>query len=218
MSDLFFGGEENRRPAARFRTDPIAGFRDPGVAQAPLARVKADELGLKHGADLMRVSYRQAKRLGKRYQAGGAAALKHGNAGRRSSRARGRRTQEDPEAGAGEIQRRREDAVRAVEHLASEDQLKVHPETLRRWMLAEGLWSNARKRKAHRKRRERRAHFWELVQLDDSFHEWHQERGGKACLMNVVDDATSTVGIYMGEGETIWAAAPKTTRTIRLWL
>ena len=95
----------------------------------------------------------------------------------------------------------------AAEHLASEDQQKVHPETLRRWMLAEGLWSNARKRKAHRSRRERRAHFGELVQLDGSFHEGYQKRGPRACLMNMVDDATSTVEAYLGDEETIWAAA-----------
>lgn len=45
-----------------------------------LARVKAQELPLKDAAVLMRVSYRQAKRLWRRYRASGAAALKHGNA------------------------------------------------------------------------------------------------------------------------------------------
>ena len=53
-----------------------------------LARVKAGGLRLKDAAELMRVSYRQAKRLWKRYQGGGAAALKHGNAGGKSHRAR----------------------------------------------------------------------------------------------------------------------------------
>ena len=55
-----------------------------------LARVEAGELRLKDAAAVTQVSYRQAKRLWKRYQAGGAAALKHGNAGRKSHR-RGRR-------------------------------------------------------------------------------------------------------------------------------
>jgi len=90
----------------------------------------------------------------------------------------------------------------------------VHPETLRRWMLAEGLWTKVRKRKPHRKRRERRAHFGELVQLDGSFHEWYQKRGPRACLMNMVDDATSTVEAYLGDEETIWAAA----RVLRQWI
>ena len=67
----------------------------------------------------------------------------------------------------------------AAEHLASEDRLEVHPETLRRWMLEEGLWKRARKRKPHRKRRERRAHFGELVQMDGSFHDWYENRAGR---------------------------------------
>ena len=58
----------------------------------------------------------------------------------------------------------------AAEHLASEDGITVDHETLRRWMLAAGLWSRARKRSPHRRRRERKAHFGELVQLDGSFH------------------------------------------------
>src|SRR5712691_7849043 len=53
-----------------------------------LARVKAGGLRLTDGAVLMRVSYRQAKRVWKRYQGGGVASLQHGNAGRTSNRAR----------------------------------------------------------------------------------------------------------------------------------
>ena len=65
----------------------------------------------------------------------------------------------------------------AAEHLASEDGLTVDHETLRRWMLSAGLWSRVRKRSPHRRRRERKAHFGELVQLDGSFHPWLEDRG-----------------------------------------
>ena len=68
----------------------------------------------------------------------------------------------------------------AAEHLESDDGLKVDPETLRRWMLAEGLWSRQRKRKQHRRRRERKEHFGELVQMDGSFHEWLPASGAEA--------------------------------------
>lgn len=178
-----------------------------------MARVKAGDLRLKDAGVLLRVSERQAKRLWKKYRAGGAAALKHGNAGKRSHRARPASQRKrmlklvrDKYAGFG--------PTLAAEHLASEDQLHIHPETLRRWMLEEGLWKRARQRKQHRRRRERRAHFGELVQLDGSFHEWYEKRAGKACLMNMVDDATSTVEALLGEEETIWAAA----RVLRQWI
>lgn len=178
-----------------------------------LARVKAGDVRLRDAAELMRTSYRQAKRLWKRYGKGGAASLKHGNAGRESNRARPAKERKKI---LGKVQEKYSGfgPTLAAEHLASEDQLQVHAETLRRWMLAEGLWKKARKRKAHRKRRERRAHFGELVQMDGSFHDWYEGRAPKACLMNMVDDATSTVEARMGDEETIWAAAS----VLRQWI
>jgi len=178
-----------------------------------LGRVKSGELRVRDAAELMRVSYRQAKRMWKRYRSGGTASLKHGNAGRASNRKRAEKERK-------KILRKVEEKydgfgpTLASEHLASEDQLQVHPETLRRWMQEAGLWKRMRKRKQHRQRRERRAHFGELVQLDGSFHDWYQRRAGQACLMNMVDDATSTVEAHLGEQETIWAAA----RVLRQWI
>jgi len=60
----------------------------------------------------------------------------------------------------------------AAEHLEHDYGLKVDAETLRRWMLTEGLWKRERKRKPYRQRRQRRPHFGELVQMDGSFHDW----------------------------------------------
>lgn len=81
-------------------------------------------------------------------------------------------------------------------------------------MLEDGLWKRARQHKQHRKRRERRDHFGELVQMDGSFHEWYQGRGPVGCLMNMVDDATSTVEARLEDQETIWAAA----HVLRQWI
>jgi hypothetical protein len=52
-----------------------------------LARVRGKGLRLVDGAALMRLSYRQTKRLWKRYREEGAAGLKHRSAGWRSNRA-----------------------------------------------------------------------------------------------------------------------------------
>src|ERR1035437_8847855 len=176
-----------------------------------LARVKSKELKLTDAASLLGLSYRQAKRLWRRYRQEGAKGLKHRSAGRASRRAKPagfRRpvlqlVREKYGGAAGE----RFGATLAAEHLASEDQLRIDAETLRRWMLAEGLWSRERKRKAHRKRRERKQHFGELVQMDGSFHDWLEERGPEGCLMDLVDDATSRTESRLGKEETIWAAA-----------
>jgi transposase len=175
-----------------------------------LARVKSMELKLKEAACLLKVSYRQTKRLWRRYQEEGAASLKHGSTGRRSNRAKPEKlrrkvlklVREKYSGAAGE----RFGPTLAAEHLASEDGLEVDAETLRRWMLAEGLWSRMRKRKPYRERRQRRKHFGELVQLDGSFHEWLEKRGPRACLMNMVDDATGTTLARFAAEETTWAA------------
>jgi hypothetical protein len=90
----------------------------------------------------------------------------------------------------------------------------VDHETLRRWMLAEGLWSRRRKRSPHRRRRERRAHFGELVQLDGSFHPWFERRGPQSCLLTLVDDATGRSCGRFGAQETIWAAVG----VLRRWI
>ena len=54
---------------------------------AVLARVAAGTLRLGSAATLMEVSYRQAKRLYRRYRRDGAAGLKHRSAGRASQHA-----------------------------------------------------------------------------------------------------------------------------------
>lgn len=183
-----------------------------------LARVKRDELKLVNAAEMLGVSYRQVKRLWKRYGEQGPEGLKHASAGRESNRRKPKKFRERVlrlvrKKYSGEKGERFGPTL-AAEHLAGDDGLEIHPETLRRWMLAEGLWSRARKGRAHRKRRERKAHFGELVQLDGSFHRWLEERGPAGCLMNLVDDATSRTLARIGAEETIWAAAG----VLRAWI
>jgi transposase len=166
----------------------------------------------------MDVSYRQAKRLYGRYRADGAAGLRHRGTGRASNRAvdvrvRRRALTLIQEKYSGDVDTRFGPTL-AAEHLASEDGVVVDHETLRRWMLAAGLWSRARKRSPHRRRRERKAHFGELVQLDGSFHPWFEGRGPASCLLTMVDDATGRSLGRFGAQETIWAAV----EVLRRWI
>lgn len=61
---------------------------------------------------------------------------------------------------------------------------------------------------------ERKAHFGELLQLDGSFDAWLEDRGPTAYLMDLVDDATSTVSMRFEPQETIWGAV----RGLRQWI
>ena len=53
-----------------------------------LGRVKRGELKLSEAAQMLEISYRQTKRIWRRYAAGGTKALRHGNVGRVSNRAK----------------------------------------------------------------------------------------------------------------------------------
>src|SRR6202165_3304759 len=128
-----------------------------------LSRVKAGALSLRAAARVLAVSYRQAKRLARRYQAEGAKGLKHRSAGGASNHARPAAERERAlalvrEKYSGPVDGRFGPTLAAA-HLASEDGVTVHHDTLRRWMVTAGLWSRARTRAPHRQRRARKAHF-----------------------------------------------------------
>ena len=169
-----------------------------------LGRVKAGNLKLGEAAELLDLSYRQIKRLWKRFRGGGAKALQHRGCGRESNRGYEKEFRE-------RVQRRYADIYAdfgptlAAEHLAEEG-MAVSRQTLARWLRAAGLWSGSRRRKPYRQRRERRVHFGELVQLDGSFHLWLEDRAERGCLMHLVDDATSTAQARFYAEETIWGA------------
>ena len=80
----------------------------------------------------------------------------------------------------------------AVEKLAARQGLRLGVETLRQWMIADGLWVDRRHRlpSPHQPRR-RRECLGELVQIDGSEHAWFEDRGPTCTLLAFVDDATS---------------------------
>lgn len=160
-------------------------------------RVASEKLG---------ISYRQTKRLWKRYREGGDSALRH--------RGRGVTPNNHIEVELKDkiVARYREvyqgfGPTLALEKLVEEDGFApVSRETLRLWLLEAGLWQRHRRRSPYRKRREPKGHFGELVQLDGSPHRWFGEQHNEYCLMNMVDDATGTTLAIMSEQETTEAA------------
>jgi len=176
-----------------------------------MGRIAHKALKLTDAAAMLGLSYRQVKRLWRRYRQTGRKGLQHGNVGQTSNRSKPAKFRRQVLSLVRQkysgLEGERFGPTLAAEHLAEEDGIRINHETLRGWMLAEGLWSRQRKRKQHCKRRERKEHFGELVQLDGSFHDWLEDRGPRGCLMNMVDDATSTSLARLGQQETIWAAA-----------
>lgn len=169
-----------------------------------LTRVRRKEVTLVKAAELMGLGYRQAKRVWRRYRTEGDRGLVHRGRGRASPRAK-------PAAWRERLLSRVAERYRdfgptlAAEYLEKE-QMKVHPETLRRWMLAQGFWQRRRQRREHRQWRERKAHGGELVQMDGSPHDWFEGRRAPATLMVMIDDATNRTYARFSEEETTAAA------------
>ncbi len=60
----------------------------------------------------------------------------------------------------------------ATEVLLEKHSIKVGRETLRRWMVAGGLWLSRKQRRSFHQPRLRRECYGELVQIDGSEHRW----------------------------------------------
>jgi len=171
-----------------------------------LSRVKEKVITVRRAGELLGLSYRQAKRLWKRYREGGEKGLIHRGRGASSN------NHLQLELKQKVLDRYREvyqgfGPTLAVEKLAEEDQLPpLSRETLRLWLLEAGLWQRHRRHRPYRKRREPKHHFGELVQMDGSHHPWFGEEHNSCCLMNLVDDATGITLAIMNQQETTEAA------------
>ncbi|MFI5091718.1 MAG: ISNCY family transposase, partial [Terriglobales bacterium] len=164
-----------------------------------LEQVKAGRQTVVAAAERLQMSGRQGKRIWKRYRVEGAKGLVHRSRGRPSNRM----LDPDSKRQSLELCRTRLEGfgpTLAAEKLA-EVGLMVSHETLRRWLIVEGLWRKKRKRGPHRRWRPPKEHFGELVQMDGSFHDW-LETGQEPCLVDMVDDATAKMGGEFFEQET----------------
>lgn len=183
---------------------------------ALMTRIQEGLLKLSVAAEMMRLTYRQAKRIWRRYREEGDGGLVHKGRGRRSNRARA------------EVERKRALALYAKrytgfgpllasEHLATDHGISVDHETLRRWLVAEGHWQSRRRREKHRAARERRPRRGDLVQIDGSEHDWFEGRGLRVVLMVMVDDATNTTLARFYPAEDTASAYDIFERYVRLY-
>ena len=169
------------------------------------SRVKSGGMSLVEASELLGLSYRQTKRAWSRYQSEGDAGLVHRLRGRQPNRSAAKELKQQSLA----LYRERYadyGPTLAAEILAKENGVTVSVTTLRRWLLQAGLLERRRKQPLHRRRRTRREHLGELVQMDGSHHDWFEGRRGWAVLMVMIDDATGKVTARFYENES-WASA-----------
>jgi transposase len=201
---MFLGGPEGGSEALALM-ETFTMSRKERKRMIILAGVKSGELTQVQAAELLGLSYRQAKRVWRRYQEEGEAGLVHRLRGRKGLRGK-------PPALRGQVLARCAEARYAdfgptllAEELAKEG-LVVDHDTLRRWLLGAGIRTVRRRRQAHRAWRERKPCFGAMVQLDGSHHDWFEERGEPCVLMVMVDDATNRMRARFFEQETTRAS------------
>jgi hypothetical protein len=169
-----------------------------------LSRVQRKELSLVEAAVELDVCYRQVKRIWKRFGQSSAAGLVHVARGRPSNN----RT---PDGVRDRIVKRYLESYAdfgptlACEKLAAE-QINIHPDTLIAILKSVGRYEPSRKRKRHRKKRERRASFGSMIQMDGSHHDWFEGRSPRCVLMVLIDDATGLTFARLYEAEELSSA------------
>ncbi|PSU38797.1 ISNCY family transposase [Photobacterium phosphoreum] len=144
----------------------------------------------KDAAQLLNVSVRQVQRLITRYRDIGAAGLVH----QRRGQSPGNKINADIRSQClNLIHEYYSDfgPTLAREKLIEQHGIKIGLETLRQWMIADGLWVPHFKRKpCVYQPRYRRDGYGELIQIDGSHHDWFEGRSDKCCLLVFIDDAT----------------------------
>jgi hypothetical protein len=169
-----------------------------------MEQIKQDELTVAEACEVLGLSYRQTKRVWRRYRIEGDQGLVHGLRGKPGHRAKSAKLKQRILA---RYEERYPDfgPTLAAEYLAAEG-LEVDHETLRRWRLAQGKPRLRRRRQRHRQWRERKPCFGAMVQLDGSHHDWFEGRGPRCVLMVMIDDATNRVWAQFFEEETTHAS------------
>jgi transposase len=168
-------------------------------------RVKDRQLSRQEACVVLGLSLRQVHRIYQRYVAEGDGGLVHRSRGKASGR---RIALSDRDKGL-ELYRsmyRSFGPTLLAEKLGKDHGIWVSHDTTRRWLIAEGLLEKPRRGRRSRRRRLRKERFGQMVQMDGSHHAWFGERGGKCCLMVMVDDATGRMRGRFYPGESLSAA------------
>ena len=155
-----------------------------------LTEVLAGRRDVVSGAAVLAVSVRQMHRLLARYREGGGGALVHQSRGRSSN------NQLNPGVREYALELVRQSyrdfgPTLATEALFERHGIRVGRETVRKWMVADGLWLSRKQRRTFHQPRLRRESLGELVQIDGSEHRWFERRGDPCTLLVFIDDATS---------------------------
>jgi transposase len=158
-----------------------------------LEQVNRRALSLAAGTRLLRISYRQAKRLLARYRREGPQGLAHRRRGQPARNAFGPEMRDRVLKLSQEHYSQLND-THFVEMLAEREGLRIGRETVRRWLRQAGIKPKRKHRPPkHRSRRPRRSQMGLLMQWDGSPHKWFGPDQPPCSLLHAADDGTNTV-------------------------
>ena len=169
-----------------------------------LSRVRDRQTSRRAAAELLGLSLRQMHRIYLRYLAEGDKGLVHRSRGRPSVA----KIVADRER-ALELYRTRYHGfgpTHLSEKLGPGHGIYVSHDTVRRWLIGEGLLARPRRGRRSRRRRPRKERFGQMLQMDGSHHRWFESRGGACCLMVIIDDATGQMRGRFWPGESLVGA------------
>jgi transposase-like protein len=156
-----------------------------------IERVIERRLTQREAARMLGLTSRQVRRLRRAYERDGPVGLASKHRGRPSNR------RLRPELGREALALVRSQYEDFGPTLAHEKLTELHGldfsiETLRHWMIDDGLWvPRSRREPRIQQPRRRRPCRGELIQIDGSDHEWFEDRVARCTLLVFVDDATS---------------------------
>jgi len=127
-----------------------------------LAQVESGHIRRRDARKRLSLSERQLKRIIKRYRDDGDTGLVHKSRGRPPNNTTVATQKQEVLALYQDIYGGFGPTL-ASEKLAEREGITVHPETLRLWLKAAGLWQPHRRRKTYRTRRARRPRYGELL-------------------------------------------------------
>jgi len=149
-----------------------------------LTEVLAHRRTTESAAAVLDLSVRQTQHLLTRYRDGGGSALIHNGRGRSANN----RLSDGIRDYALELVRqnyRDFGPTLAAEVLLDRHGVEVSRETLRKWMVDDGLWLSRKQRRSFHQPRLRRESYGELIQINGSEHRWFEDRG-EPCTLLVV--------------------------------
>jgi len=165
-----------------------------------LSVIESKSLIVKEASEILRISQRQLYRIISRTRKEGTKGVIHKLRGKSSNRGYSAELKEKV-IGIYYKQYRDYGPTLFSEELVKNYSISVNHETVRRWMRQKAITTSMRKKRPHRKRRERRLSFGDLLQFDGSHHEWFEDRGVGCCLLNCVDDSTGQIYLKFAPSE-----------------